>query len=844
MKRLITILLLLSGCAFSQTVTASNVVTPQLTLTPPATSPGAIASAVVTQSIPGTASYWYYIVASNSVGSVMSGPFAISNAPATLSSTAYITISFAPAANTPTYDVLRVAPGTTPSGACNCAVVTSTSKTLIVDNSNSLLAYTLPVLQSNATLQNNGNSVGSQNIEQVRYVDQFPGSDIGAQFNAAAASALPGSIIVLPCNGDRSVSTQLVINKPLQVVGCGRSGRLIPTVALTGKPMIYMALASDSAQFTPWADAVGMKLSDVWIEDTSGRGFQTDGILMNYVKHAHLHDITIEGLDGYALKLGDPSASTPADVSESNFDNLHFFWDGDSTDQLPVLDIYTPSGSGDDDNEIFFSDSQITSPYYWAIRIGTGNATAGPRFISFHGVQVEGREALYSTKNLNGYSFPVTVPVAYDQVEIQHGQNITFVASQFLNGGQGADDVNVIGSSAFPVNALTFIGNAVGGSTCVDSSGGTTVNTSGTAVTLATGYNFTSDGTWNGQTVTINGSSYTVANVASGTSMTLTTSAGTQSGVVFDLCGGAAYGINLGYVNTLHMAGNYWIGNTTQTVNYSTNAYTSAYDFSILDGQAADYDATDQFGDFMGGGTDAALGIVNTSAGSPGGQGWVLNSKGNGNFDINPKSNTAASMVLNNTLTVNTTISSFTSGLSWGGGTVIPSSSDVGSSTVFAQTSVQAGDTTSTDATAFASGGYTFPAGAFCSGGVGQVYHLHAQGLLTTSAADDFGFTAKIAGNAVAGGNGIFLPTGMSNVPVRLEVDVTCDAVGPSGSIEVGWIEYLQDGTSSNAGALVQMMNPNTAAFAVNTTGTVTIQVYSRLNNTGSETLRQTILKN
>jgi len=59
-----------------------------------------------------------------------------------------------------------------------------------------------------------------------------------------------------------------------------------------------------------------------------------------------------------------------------------------------------------------------------------------------------------------------------------------------------------------------------------------TVNTSGTAVTWVSGDKFN---LYNmaGKTVTINGSSYTVSSVASATSMTLQSSAGTQSGVTF-----------------------------------------------------------------------------------------------------------------------------------------------------------------------------------------------------------------------------------------------------------------------------------------------------------------------
>lgn len=66
------------------------------------------------------------------------------------------------------------------------------------------------------------------------------------------------------------------------------------------------------------------------------------------------------------------------------------------------------------------------------------------------------------------------------------------------------------------------------------------VNTSGTAVTLVVGYAFDSSDV--GQTITISGVSYTIASVSSGTSLALTTSAGTQTSVAYSIGDGIALG--------------------------------------------------------------------------------------------------------------------------------------------------------------------------------------------------------------------------------------------------------------------------------------------------------------
>lgn len=60
-----------------------------------------------------------------------------------------------------------------------------------------------------------------------------------------------------------------------------------------------------------------------------------------------------------------------------------------------------------------------------------------------------------------------------------------------------------------------------------------TVNTSGNLVTWATAQQFDSSGTWVGQTILIANVPYTIAIVSSNTTLTLTASAGTQTGVAY-----------------------------------------------------------------------------------------------------------------------------------------------------------------------------------------------------------------------------------------------------------------------------------------------------------------------
>ena len=67
-----------------------------------------------------------------------------------------------------------------------------------------------------------------------------------------------------------------------------------------------------------------------------------------------------------------------------------------------------------------------------------------------------------------------------------------------------------------------------------------TVNTSGTTVTLVSGTNFTTGSGWNGYAMVVNGGLYYIASVTSTTQLTLTSSAGTHSGVAFNVGSGGS----------------------------------------------------------------------------------------------------------------------------------------------------------------------------------------------------------------------------------------------------------------------------------------------------------------
>lgn len=135
------LMLIAAASAFAQTPSA-NVNTQQLTLLPqvPITVNGISGSS----SVQGSTTYFYWIVAH--VGGEVSapqGPAVIANGSATLSGSSFNTIQWNQSSGATSYDVLRSSSSATPTGTCNCAVITGTGKLSALDQSNSLLSYSV-----------------------------------------------------------------------------------------------------------------------------------------------------------------------------------------------------------------------------------------------------------------------------------------------------------------------------------------------------------------------------------------------------------------------------------------------------------------------------------------------------------------------------------------------------------------------------------------------------------------------------------------------------------------------------------------------------------------------------
>lgn len=214
MKRLLFAALLLCLSATGQAITANSIVTNTLSIV----AAGAPTPVTVTllQSQPGTATYYYWVVSTNSVGSTLAGPFPIVNAPATLSTTANVAAFWIPSSGTD-YSLLRTATTAPPAGACNCAVSIAAPASYITDTG-TLLAYTVPSLLAPSSF-GPGPAITPTSIEGVEYADQYAGADIGAKVNAAIAALHGGCGTVRIPAGAYSFSTTIIKPRCVWIAG-------------------------------------------------------------------------------------------------------------------------------------------------------------------------------------------------------------------------------------------------------------------------------------------------------------------------------------------------------------------------------------------------------------------------------------------------------------------------------------------------------------------------------------------------------------------------------------------------------------------------------------------------
>lgn len=430
------------GAVQSATVT-SPLAAQQISVSTP--QPAAPSSVTVTPvGTTGGTTYYYWVVSNFTIGnSAPSLSAVITNAAATLSTVNYDKVAWTTVTGANTYDVLRTATATVPSGACACAVATSVNALTANDQSNSLSAYTVSTYAGNTTFNITNTAVGAgesqltfaadhgtklaidningptftggainpQTLDHIYFADTYA-TDWGAAINAASAA----------CGANC-----LIVYRPLTTVS-----------PLTSTTQVVLAVANQALFLGP----------GTYVENASGAG-----------KAAIL--IEASGVSVY----GPGAGATTIQMGTASEDDVIRACNGayNSSVQGPCAPLYDVSV-----HDLTVDGNQPNTTAY-------------------------GNDTFQNGINLNTCS----------RCSVYHTHTTRTWAQGILIAG--ADYQNATG----------------------------TVDTSGTSVTLASGNDFLADGNWTGRQIQIGTTWYQIASVTSGTALTLTTSAGTQSGSAY-----------------------------------------------------------------------------------------------------------------------------------------------------------------------------------------------------------------------------------------------------------------------------------------------------------------------
>ena len=364
----------------------------------------------------------------------------------------------------------------------------------------------------------------AKSIEQVRYADQFPGSDIGAEANAAIADLdAQGGIVVIPA-GNYSLSTSMALKSNVTLT-CQR-GAVLTASAAFNAPMAEMFgvnhagvigcelsgdRASNSNSFFGIAahDSSYLTIADNKVHDIIGNGIEI-GTAVNHVTIAdnevYNEGVALPSQNGFGIAV---SA-------------------GDYGDTGNVSDILLLNNRVHDSNFGF----NVYNGIHGVVGLvmhgnkAWANADDGFRLQTFGGSNpgtIEGATLSDNEAWCNGWT----------------GATLYGCTPGFLQTGATASSFGVgFDLIGWSTTRSTLSGNYahqnVSDGFSNDGRTYTSVDTSGTAITLHTGGTYSdpfNTGWQAGEPVVINGQIYYISSVADSTHLTLTATAGTQSNV-------------------------------------------------------------------------------------------------------------------------------------------------------------------------------------------------------------------------------------------------------------------------------------------------------------------------
>jgi hypothetical protein len=201
----------------------------QVQLSNPVPTAPAVSASVVGN--PGITPYSYFVVVNYGGGAVISAPAFVSNAPNTLSGTAYVNIGWNKLQGALTYDVIRLAPGVPFSETCTCAVATGLTSTDATDTGSALASYTMgtPAVAVNGTIYANNRDDLPPAVRQILNGVDLPVTDLASVARWGVVADYTGT-----SGTDQTAKIQRAV-----MAASALSGAMPATVTFPAAPLAY-----------------------------------------------------------------------------------------------------------------------------------------------------------------------------------------------------------------------------------------------------------------------------------------------------------------------------------------------------------------------------------------------------------------------------------------------------------------------------------------------------------------------------------------------------------------------------------------------------------------------------
>jgi hypothetical protein len=201
---------------------------------------------------PGPATLYFWIVSNYPMGnSAPAGPFILNQAPNSLASDDYASLTWQPALGATSYDVLLTSSPTVPSGACACAAHTAVANSSSTVTTNTTSAYTVTGVDPNAFTVTSTNFSAGSNLSALNWTlpdnTVLSRMDTRGNFRSLSITPKPTTVADLVNRATGGAGTMATVSDGLGDTDCSAGGGTTQVQCILQPDGTWLAIKSGGA---------------------------------------------------------------------------------------------------------------------------------------------------------------------------------------------------------------------------------------------------------------------------------------------------------------------------------------------------------------------------------------------------------------------------------------------------------------------------------------------------------------------------------------------------------------------------------------------------------------------